>query len=206
MVAGGEVGRPTHGALPQEQSKTAIRAFVAAKLAGRQDSGFYTDELGVLVNATAAGRAGHRLLWHPPGYQPPGPKPKGGQSPPSADRPEAALRDWLAVDTQALDLGIALVTCLAPSRRAQLTLYRDVRRLPGVLQAFLAASGDARHVFALVVTDGEVDRRRLRANLDGLATEWRWHELDQQTTTPAVATWRHLARLAARSEDLLRDG
>src|SRR4051794_6040633 len=58
MVARGQVGRPARGLVPQEQSQTALRAFVAAKLAGRQDPAFYADELGVLVNATAAGRAG----------------------------------------------------------------------------------------------------------------------------------------------------
>jgi hypothetical protein len=60
-----------------------------------------------------------------------------------------------------------------------------------------------RRVLALVLTDGEDDRRRLRSALDEFADGCEWTEVDEETVEPAVQTWRHLALVAARRAELL---
>ena len=57
-------------------------------------------------------------------------------------------------------------------------------------------------MIALVLTDSEDDRRRLRAELDEFVGDWSWAEIDLETVEPAIQTWRGLAQLAGRREGL----
>lgn len=198
MVPGGSVGRPRHGDVRKERSVAAVRAYIASRLAGQLDEAFLTDELGIALNTTAVRRAAGPWHWRPPGYKPPG-RAGAGAPPPSG----TAMRDWLAVRATELNLGLGLLAFPVASAQAQRELYRALAQVLGVVHVLAAGDGRDRHVVALVLTDGDDDRRRLRSELDELGDGWRWDEVDHETVEPAVRTWRHLARTAARSEGLL---
>jgi hypothetical protein len=198
MVSGRPVGRPREGAPRKERSTTAVRAYVAGRLAGRLDQEFLAGDLGVAVNMSAIQRASGPLHWRPPNYKPRG-RAAGGPAPPSG----TALRDWLAVRTDELRLSLGLVTLPVPGAQAQRELYHALQSVLGVVHLVRAGDGPTRRVVALVVTDGDDDRRRLRAELEEYADSWEWSEVDEETVNPAVQTWRHLTLLAARDEDLL---
>lgn len=198
MVAGGSVGRPREGAKRKDRSVTGVRAYIAARLAGQFDQDFLTADLGVALSVSAVSRASGELHWRPPNYKPRG-RAAGGPPPPSG----TALRDWLVVRTAELQLSLGLVTFPVSGANAQRELYRALLAVLGVVHLVRAGDGPGRRVVALVVTDGADDRRRLRAELDEFADAWEWSEVDDETVEPAIATWRHLALAAARSEDLL---
>jgi hypothetical protein len=67
----------------------------------------------------------------------------------------------------------------------------------------LIDTSHTRDVVAFVVFDGSRERRDLRARLEELAERMIWEDILHETHEPAVQTWRHLARVAAASEDLL---
>lgn len=198
MVSRGPVGRPLEGAKRKDHSVTGVRAYIAARLAGQLDQGFLTADLGVALSVSAVFRASRELHWRPPNYKPRG-RAAGGPPRPSG----TALRDWLAVRTAELQLSLGLVTFPVSGASAQRELYRALQAVLGVVHLVRAGDGPGRRVVALVVTDGDDDRRRLRAELDEFADDWEWSEVDDETVEPAIATWRNLALAAARSEDLL---
>jgi hypothetical protein len=149
-------------------------------------------------------------LWHPPDYNPRGRKTPDGLSAPqeeATDVPAGALREWLAVDPEALDLGAAVVIFDFDSHRKQTTAYRDLGEVAGVVQLVALGRGgpDQKHrLLAVVLTDSEEDNRRLRDRLGHVDGEWLWHDIELQTVEPAVRTWRHLARVQAEREGLLK--
>lgn len=204
MVSKRSAGRPPRGEVAQKDSRTALRTHIACKLAGRHDSAFL-DEIGVAVNTTAVGRAGGGATTHPDAYTPPGPHPGAV----TVARREAAparspaLRQWLAVDYEALDISLALVTVRAADEGQQLSLYSLLRDVPGVVQVLLLVpSADQWLVMAVVAWDGEADARRLRGRFKELGASWGWQQIEIQTVLPAQATWRHLAVVAAKTEGL----
>lgn len=198
MVSRGSVGRPRHGDARKDRSVAAVRAYIACRLAGRLDHAFLADELGVALNTTAVRRAAGPLHWRPPGYRARGGA-AGGSPPPSG----TAMRDWLMVRPSELNLGLGLLTFPTAGAQAQRELYRTLGGVVGVVHVLAVGDGRDRRVVALVLTDGEDDRRRLRVELDEFGNGWQWDEVDDETLEPAVETWRHLARTAARREDLL---
>jgi hypothetical protein len=198
MVSGRPAGRPRHGASRKDRSVTAARAYIAGRLAGQLDHAFLADNLGVALNMSAVNRASGELHWRPPNYKPRG-RAAGGPTPSSG----TALRDWLAVRASELHLGAGLVTFPVDGAQAQREIYRDLHAVAGVVQLMRAGDGRERRVLALVLTDGEDDRRRLRSALDEFADDWEWTEVDEETVEPAVQTWRHLALVAARRDELL---
>ena len=203
MVPGSPVGRPRVGKVRKDESETAVRAYVASRLAARPDQAFLTEDLRVALNTTAVRRAGGARHWRPPGYKPPGRVAPSHAAPHQPASPKA-FRDWLAVDGVTLNLGVGLVTIAVASGRSQRDVYRRLCLLAGVVHVFAAGDGTDRRVFAVVLTDGESDRRRLRAELDELADDWRWDDVDQETVEPALGTWIHLVRQAADREALRR--
>ena len=212
MVSERPVGRPPKGEIAQESSSTATRAHIACKLAGRHDSAFLRD-MGVSVNTTAVGRAGRARLWHPDPYHPPGRKRATTEIAPSADpsiddpptHQPPPLRDWLAIDYEALNISLALVTIRSKKKGRAAGAYAALRHIPGVVHTILLVPGDNGTVaMAIVAWDGEEDARRLRARLSELDARWALQPIDIQTVEPAEATWRHLAMVAASTEGLRR--
>jgi hypothetical protein len=108
----------------------------------------------------------------------------------------------MAVNPERLELEAGFVVVDAASRRAQRSVYQRLQRVVGVVQLLATSAGKERQVVALVLVDGANDRRRLEDQLDELVADWAWQYVDLQTVEPAVATWRHLAREAARREQL----
>jgi hypothetical protein len=198
MVSHRPAGRPRHGAVRKDRSVSAARAYIAGRLAGQLDQSFLADDLGVALNMSAVNRAAGQSHWRPPNY-----KPRGQ----AAGRPPAssgtAIRDWLAIRASELQLGVGLVAFPVAGAQAQRQLYRDLQAVAGVVQLLRAGDGRDRQVLALVLTDGEDERRRLRSALDEFADNWKWAEVDEETVEPAVQTWRHLAVVAARRDGLL---
>src|SRR4051812_26190499 len=127
MVAGRSVGRPLTGSVRKDESAAAVRAYVAGRLEGRGDDAYLQQDLGVDLNSTAVRRAGGRVQWRSPGYRPPGRRrastvgaDDGGRVPEN----DTAVRDWLAVDADKLELGVSLATVAVTSGRAQRDVYR----------------------------------------------------------------------------------
>jgi len=201
MVSTRPVGRPRTGKARKDQSVTAVRAYIASHLAGRLDQSFLADDLGVALNTTAVRRAGRARHWRPPGYRPRG-RASGTATTGTQPSPPSAFRDWLAVDASVLDLGLGLITLVVTTARNQRDVYRRMSKLAGVVQLFAAGNGKNRRVVGLVLTDGEADRRRLRAELDELDDDWSWDVIDHETVEPGLQTWRHLVQQAAAREAL----
>lgn len=212
MFSERSAGRPPKGAIAQEISQTAARAHVACRLAERHDSEFLAS-LGLAVNATAVERAGGDLTWRPDPYDPPGPKRTADVNAPPTSKTalrraarqagEPALRGWVAIDYAAMDVSLALVTMSAAAQGPARSLYSALRDIPGVVQVvLLLPEREQSLVMAVVAWDGEADARRLRGRLEELGPTPSWESIDVQTVRPAEATWRHLAKVAARRENL----
>jgi hypothetical protein len=200
-----QVGRPPAGNVAKEQSATARRAYVAARLEQQYDQSFI-DGLGVSLSRAALSRAGTALLWHRPGYKPRGRhagEPRKAQlSPPHAE--PTAFRDWLAVDLLRLDLHVELLTVSFESKSAQAHGAKRLKAIPGVVQLMrVTAAGNERSVVAVALSDDDDDRQRLHEAVAGIGASREWHRVESETVEPAVATWRHLAQIAARREGLL---
>ncbi len=205
MVSKRPVGRPPKGEIAQEASKTATRAHIARKLAGRQD-GAFLEELGVAVNSTAVARAGGARTARPDAYTPPGPAPGAAKAARPASRNPAgapAFREWLAIDYEVLDISLALATVRARDEGHQLSLYAALRDVAGIIQVLMLVPSDEQWlVIAVVAWDGEADARRLRGRFKELGANWGWQPVEIESVLPAQATWRHLARVAAKAEGL----
>jgi hypothetical protein len=198
MVPGRAVGRPNVGLKRKDKSATALRAYVAGQVHGRTDQDFLTGELEVVLNTTAVRRAATSAQWRTPAYKRPGRK-STTAAPSWAD---AAVRGWVAVQPANMKLGAALITIPVVNARAQTIIYRGLQRLNGVIHAWACGDGERRKVVAVALIDGEDDRRRLRAQLDDVAADWQWDDVDHETVEPALRTWRHLTRIAAQAEGL----
>jgi hypothetical protein len=198
-----QVGRPPAGSVAKAASATALRAYVAARLEQQSDQP-YLDELGVALSRSALSRAGASLLWHRPDYRPRGrtsmtPNPAGPPGP-------VAFRDWLAVHPQQLDLKVELLTMAFKTKPAQTRGAAKLRTVPGVVQLLRVAGAAAdgqRSLIAIALSDDADDRRRLHDSVAKIGA-YRWQEVEEEIVEPAVATWRHLAQLAAAREGLVR--
>ncbi|MDQ3163410.1 MAG: hypothetical protein M3Q92_11375 [Actinomycetota bacterium] len=115
------------------------------------------------------------------------------------DQPERAVRSWLHVDTDQLDLFTALVRV----RSTHVGAYGGLDEIAGVVQVLrLEAEGD---LLALVLYEQRSDRARLRARLEELGEIMSWEVVSNQSVEPALATWRALTKQAAEREGLLAE-
>ena len=138
------------GSVRMDESQTAVRAYIAARLDGRTDDAYLREELGLALNTTAVRRAASARHWRPSGYRSP-----GRQRATSLDETQVqapvevpAMRDWLAVEPDLLDLGIGLVSVSSVDGPAQRDAYRALSQLPGVVQALAVGDGAERRVLA----------------------------------------------------------
>jgi len=107
-----------------------------------------------------------------------------------------ALRPWCLVDLEALDFFEALV-------ELRLSTPDDAAHLAGVMGVTHLLRVNAERVLAVVVYERRSSERALRASLEEHAQIVRWEVLDDHDQTPAISTWRALARQAAGRERLL---
>jgi hypothetical protein len=196
------VGRPPDGKIAKHESETALRAHVAASLEQRTGTD-YLHELGLDLSRPAVYRAVRGRVWRPAGYMPPGPTAAEGAP---AQFGEPLFRDWILASEPDLGLGVGMVV-ISPTdededrRGRQRELYRRLRRRAGVRSVALTVTPPT--LYAFVLTDGEDDRRAMRAFLEELDCEWEWQEVDMETSEPAIKTWRELTRRAAEADDLV---
>jgi hypothetical protein len=177
------MGRKSVGTQPQPQSDTALFAHIAYRLEGKTTGEIrrYASEvlqIKVGENAIRKAPATSARILHLPS-------------------PEVALRPWLRVDTDALDLFTAIVR-LRSGRRGG---FGGVDRIPGVTQLFRLEQSN--ELVAAVIYERRSDQMRLRARLSELAEVISWEVVAEQRLDPALATWRALARGAAAREGLL---
>jgi hypothetical protein len=195
------MARTARGILRQAESRTALFAYFAARMAGYVTHAF--DDIfrtwGLPIRGDSALRAASRSKWHPPTKSRPGRKAAAG-----ATQPEqaASFREWLLVDELRLDLEVALIQFPGRGSR-QGDLLDGLRRTAGVRH--IIETSRTRDVYAFAVFGGPQGRRELRARLEELATEMTWDDVLWETQEPAVETWRALARDAAEAEGLLDD-
>lgn len=195
------MARPPVGTVAQSESRTALFAYVACRLAGvavADQAAFYATVLRVKIGRTSAEEAAKRRRHEQPGRRRRGP---ASADPPAPVLPEnAALRGWLLVEEHKLNLSTAMIRFPGAGAR-QGELLRDLARVRGVRQLFeLSERAD---VIAIVIYDGEEDRQRLRAELGELVDSMIWEGVESESHSPAADTWQHLAQRAASSEDLL---
>jgi len=178
----GSMSRTPVGTTQQPRSDTALFAHVAWRLEGGR-----TDRiaemgrtLGIAVGDNAIRKA-----------------------PSTAARLEhgdgrIALRQWYLVDLQALDFFEALVELQLAQRHD--SAYRGLAGVAGVTHLLRAGT---ERILALVIYERQSDEQALRARLGEFAKIVRWEVLEDHDETPAVGTWRALARQAAERERLI---
>lgn len=171
------MARPTDGKIAKADSRTALFAHIAARLAERpfgEDSEFFKRTLEVNVNAKAGRDAA---------------KARG-----------AALKKWLLVQEADLDLDVSLLRFTAGERSSE-EIFRLLQDIPGVRQLIrLGRTGD---VLAVVLFDGARARRELRALIqERLGMRPEWEEIEEETFEPTLQTWRSLAKKVAGDENL----
>jgi hypothetical protein len=188
----------------QARSRTAIFAFVAARLADiprAEFAEFCRNELGVGLGAAALHAAGKRRRHPAPRKAPRGPKPRPGDEPAEASPPteDRAFRDWLMVEEHKLGLDTALVR-LEGDERPPTELLENLARIPGVRQVIDLAQ--RRDVLIVVIFNGRHDRQRLRGQLEELDRNMLWEDIEHESWWPAMDTWKSLAQRAAEEEML----
>lgn len=199
-----QVGRPATGTIAKERSATAARAYVASRLAQTSDAQFF-DGLGVALNPSAVSRAGRAMLWHPADYMPRG---RVAEEPTATPRTvkttRPALRDWLAVDADALDLRAFVAMLTVDTRAQQLSAYRTLQRTVGIVHVMTVSSEseDRRRLMATALIDDDADRQRLAKAFERLSLTWSWLQVEQETLKPALRTWKSLTKAAAKREGL----
>jgi hypothetical protein len=172
------VARPPDGTIAKERSRTALFAYVAARLAQaplKDDSAFF-GKVGLDVNGKAGAVAGKAA--------------------------KSSLVKWLVVDEPELDLDVSLLR-FPPGEESNRT-FAVLADLPGVRQ--LIQLGTTGEVIAIVVFDGARARRDLRASIEErIGVRPVWEDIERETFEPARRTWRELARKVARDEGLLHE-
>jgi len=198
------MARPPVGNVPQAQSRTALFAYIAGKLAGVPVAGlaaFYTNELRVNIGREGAEHAAAARRHAVPGKRRRGPTPATTEPPP---RPEdAALREWLLVEEHKLDLFTALVRVRGIDGETPGDLLKRVQEIRGVRQVFELS--EHWEIVTVVVYEGRLDRERLKTELQELAIVQSFEDIGTETHQPALATWKYLARRAAAAEGFAGD-
>lgn len=178
----GSMSRTPVGTTQQPRSDTALFAHVAWRLEGGR-----TDRiaemgrtLGIAVGDNAIRKA-----------------------PSTAARLEhrdgrIAVRRWCLVDLEVLNFFEAIVELQLAELRD--TAYRGLTGVPGVTHLLRT---DIERVLAIVIYERRSDEQALRASLGEFAKIVRWEVLEDHDATPAVGTWRALARQAAERERLI---
>jgi hypothetical protein len=197
------MARTPRGTRPQGESRTALFAYIAARLAGHPTRAFdgLFQAWGLAVRADSALRAASRTKRRVPARGRPGRK---GAGPTAAAHGQAQgiFREWLLVDESKLDLEAALIRFPGTGSR-QNELIDGLGRTTGIRH--VVETSRARDVYAIAVFAGPQARRELRAQLEELAAELIWEDVLWETQEPAIETWRNLAHRAAEAEGLVAD-
>ena len=145
------------------------------------------------------------MLWHPAGYKPRG---RVAEEPAATPRTvkttRPAIRDWLAVDTDALDLRAFVAMLTVETQAQQLSAYRTLQRTVGIVHVMTLSpeSEDRRRLVATALIDDDADRQRLAKAFGRLSSTWSWLRVEQETLEPALRTWKSLTKAAAKREGL----
>ena len=196
------VARTAVGTRPQRESRTALYAYFAARLAGIPSHAFdaYFKGLGLRVRSDGAKRACRGLKYVPPT------KRRAGRSTAkrvgAVELDQAVFRDWLLVHELRLDLEVALVKFPGIGAH-QGNLIRVLGQVAGVRH--IIETAHVRDVFAIVVFSGPRERRELQARLEEVGERREWDDVLFETQEPTSRMWEDLARRAAATEDLLAD-
>jgi hypothetical protein len=183
------------GSVPQDDSRTALFAYFAARLEGVPVAEFasFFKELGITVGPAAAMRAMRPLRRQSPHKRLPGrPTAAGGSS-----QGPSVFREWLLIEELRLDLEVAFVQFPGDCGR-QSDLIEALRTIPGVRQ--LVELQQDRTVVALLLFSGSEQRTDLRSRLEEIAPRFFWDDVIFETHEPARQAWRELARRAAQVE------
>lgn len=192
------MARTPVGKVNKDESRTALYAYIAARLYGVRTADqdrFFHDALRVLVGQKSAARAATRARGSS--------RSRRTAEPTAAQRGKRKrpFRDWLLVDENQLGFELAVVRFRGGGRR-QRELVRALKKLVGVRQIIeTEESGD---VLAILMFAGLEQRRDLRARLEELSDRFFWENVLSETHEPALGTWRELARRTAEAEGLLR--
>lgn len=109
-----------------------------------------------------------------------------------------AVRRWCLVDLEALNFFEALVELRLAEPHD--TAYRGLAGVAGVTHVLRTGTDRA---LAIAIYERRSDEQALRAGLGEFARIVRWEALQDHDETPAVGTWRALARQAAERERLV---
>lgn len=201
MMPARPAGRPQHGKVRKDRSKTALFAFVCTELEQRRRDQALLEELDLDLSVTAVEQA---VRDRRQGVQGSGRE----SAAVSGVEPGPLFQAWQLVDEVALGLAAALIQLYprgeTTSRRLreQGELVRWLTKRQGVRQ--LLSSADGRVLLAVVLYDDRAVRDQLQAALGELGCAWDWNEVSQESWAPATRTWRWLTRRQARRDKLYR--
>jgi hypothetical protein len=182
MMTTAPVGRPKHGLVRKDKSRTGAFAHIAAYLNGtsqRDASTWFRSQIGLSISGSDARAAAHAL---------------------ALDAGKELNRKWLSVDEQGYGLDLVLIRFPGTG-----TLRRDLETCLLELDAIrqvICTESTGELVAVAIVEDGAA-RRELNARLRAF-TDDRFHfdTILWESHDPARATWRNLARRAASREGL----
>jgi len=192
------VTRTSRNTLPQAQTRTALFAYLAARLndvSADDFDRFFISE-GLLIRKAAALAAGSSAKHRPQSKKRRGPR---TSKPPPRPPTRPGFREWTLVDELALELDVALVRFPGAGTR-QSRLIHALAKLAGVRQIIETARD--RDVLAILVCLNARHRRELRAQLEELAEQMVWDEITLESHEPTRGTWRMLAAKMAYEEGL----
>lgn len=173
------MARPSVGILPQQDSRAAVAAHVASRLAG--------------VGTDRAGRdawLGERL----------GLKLRSNGLDRASGRARSATLPWLLVEVSELDLDLQTALLVFPGRG---------RRRPRLLNALKATGSvrqlmvlDGRRDVICVLLFRRTERIRLRVAVQAIGEEFRWQDVLDEDRRIEANTWIEITIAMARDEAL----
>jgi hypothetical protein len=184
---GGNMARPPVGSVPQDQTNTALFAFLALRLAAveRDDYDSELAAMGLSVGANGAKRAGQRV--------------RDEAREAGRDDP---LTEWMMVDEHAL--GLEKVIIRVPGSTADIGRVRALLTALPVIRHLIEGEVTGDLYAVAVVRNGE-ERRDLRTQLDEMADPAPFMEpIRHEDQLRARGLWRELAQRSAPEEQLQR--
>lgn len=202
------MARPSDGIARKDRSRTALFAFITARLhdvaAGDGERELFA-AIGVNVSPSAAGKAATAVR-SPPGEDAHGEASDAGQSAADDSGPDVsappALRKWLILDEPRLDLDVALLRFDGKGERHR-ALVSALTSIAGIRQVIEVAGSF--EVIAIAVFDGAQARLHLKSLVqERTGLDPAWFDVESESWAGSLPTWRALTRRAAQSDGLAK--
>lgn len=173
------MARPSVGILPQQDSRAAVAAHVASRLAGvgtdraRRDA-WLGERLGVKLRSNGLDRA--------------------------AGRARSATLPWLLVAESKLDLDLQTALLVFPGKGRRRPRLLNALKGTGAVRQLMVLDG--RRDVICVLLFRRTERIRLRAAVQAIGEDFRWQDVLDEDRQIEASTWMAMTVQMARDEAL----